>query len=104
MEVLVSIKVSVDDQREADLLAEAVFSGYAEQVLKVGILYGGFRAVPTGMAQPLSSDSVRAKEAERNIQLTPQQRGDLTPKVVAKEPEPRKAGLAGIKKLRRERG
>lgn len=104
MDILVTIKVSVDDQREADLIGEAVFSGYAEQVLKVGILYGNAAVPFAGIAAQQPPDNTKAKEAEMNIQLKRQAPVNLEIKQVKTEPEVRKPGLGGIKKLRRERG
>ena len=101
MELLLTIKVNVDDQREADILCDAAFSGQAEQVLKMGLLYGSSVGAGAGLSSPQSQQRQKDREVEQSTVLHRNVAEATNVDIVATERRERPKGLLGVKKMRR---
>lgn len=101
------INIHTTTQEELDKIADAIFNGYAEHILKERILWADYYAPPATQAQgarvpaaPSQALDVPGQgEVSRSEPLAPLQRIEThvsAPKVVQQEPKPeRKTGILG---------
>lgn len=73
MEIELTLRVHVDSHEEADKIQEAVFSGLAAELVRIGVLYGQIPfggAVSLGTALPVASaDRITEKQRAAEIEL-----------------------------------
>lgn len=100
-----TIRVTVQSGEEAARMQEAVYSGYAAEIMRIGVLYG---QIPVGGAVPMSTapyiDQTR-QEANRRVAAVEIQRVESKQASVEitqeKKERPRPVGVAGRKRLGR---
>lgn len=62
-----TIRVSVDNDEQAERLSNAVYSGLAGELVRLGVLYGQLPmsgAVPTYSSQPATAGAIEDKKTE----------------------------------------
>ena len=105
MEMEVTLRVVVQNEEEANRLQEAVFSGLAAELLRIGVIYG---QIPLGgayapPAMPVNTHRREAKAAESAIELQRIADQEVAPVVVEEKKEKtRPKGIAGRKRMRRD--
>lgn len=109
------ININVATQEELDKIAEAIFSGYAEHILKERILWGDYYTTPAqqmqGAQQPMPTPQNIGNSGQGSAPVrepvAPLQRIEThvsAPKVVAQEQKPaRAAGVLGRGRMGRSK-
>lgn len=106
MEIECYLRIRVSTLEEADKIQQAVYSGLAAELVRIGVLYGQIPfggAVPSGTA-PAYTSGVNASERQReaSIELKRVETRDVRVSAPVEESEVKKpTGLAGRKRMRR---
>lgn len=102
-----NIRVTVNSEEEAIRMTKAVYSGYAAEIMRIGVLYGQIPvggAAPGGVLPQQSTARQEAKQREAAIEIkrVETHAGTAVNAGVQQEPErKRPVGLAGRKRFGR---
>ena len=102
-----TIRVSVDSEEEALRLNNAVYSGYAAEIMKIGVLYGqipvaGYNyAAPAGAMTPKETMERQQAAAVELKRVETKKTTAPVATAVQEQPKPRPTGLAGRKRIGR---
>lgn len=99
-----TVRVTAQDEQEAMKLQEAVYSGYAAEIMRIGVLYG---QIPVGGAVPgrtapyidQSRQEAKAREAQMEVKRVESKQASV--EVPVEEKKQRPTGLAGRRRLGR---
>lgn len=102
-----TIRVTAQDEQEAMKLQEAVYSGYAAEIMRIGVLYGQIPvggAVSPGTAPYIdqSRQEAKAREAQVQVQRVESRKVSVASSTSGEKVEQRRpTGLAGRRRLGR---
>ena len=101
-----TIRVTVESEEEAILLNNAVYSGYAAEIMKIGVLYGQIPVMGSvnvgngGLSQQEQAARQQAAAVELKRVETRKTNAPIQAPV-QETPRPRPSGLAGRKRIGR---
>lgn len=102
-----TIRISVNSDEEAERITAAVYSGYAAEIMRIGVLYGQVPVVGGMGGQPMppqqfpGQQEARQREPDIEIKRVESKVGSVIATDV-EEPKPkRQVGIRGRKRLDR---